>query len=491
MALNVNSTKTSNNISQIFSTMHSKSINTVNIVNTTSFSNIMNFTTNLQNNNIPTKSNSINKNNSVSKGNSVSKNDYQKDTAVSNNKLNSKNNKVNDTSQTKNKDVQKISDNDNDVIDNDVIDKVKDVVEKIKETLKEKLDVSDEDVEKVLEVLGLTVIDLLNQNNLKDVFLNLQGKDTMDLLVDENLVNDLNDLLGNMEDLKFNSKISDDMINQVANQIDKTKVEQTNISKEDTLITKEEFIVDENVNMSENLNNNVVDEKSNNEHKDNHIQTDMENNTEETTNIKVEVFKEESSFNQNQGQNQEQNEQLDFTNQILNQISQAIDNTTNNVDDKSTDIRANIVEQIVDKIKVNIKTDVSSMEFNLNPEHLGKVHLQVASKDGVITAHFTAETQIAKEAIEGQIQQLKDALNEQGLKIEAVEVSVGQYDLNGNFSQDTNSNEQSMKKGSKKKLNLNLSDLNNIGEEEIELTEEEEITIDMMKRNGSNINFQA
>jgi flagellar hook-length control protein FliK len=70
-----------------------------------------------------------------------------------------------------------------------------------------------------------------------------------------------------------------------------------------------------------------------------------------------------------------------------------------------------IVNQIVDKIKVVIKPEATSMEIQLNPENLGKVNLSVISKNGQLTAHFTTESQAAKEALESQMQTLKETLS--------------------------------------------------------------------------------
>ena len=64
------------------------------------------------------------------------------------------------------------------------------------------------------------------------------------------------------------------------------------------------------------------------------------------------------------------------------------------------------------------------MELQLQPENLGKLNLVIASRDGIITAQFMAENDVVKSAIENQIVMLKDNFEQQGLKVEAVEVMV-------------------------------------------------------------------
>lgn len=86
-----------------------------------------------------------------------------------------------------------------------------------------------------------------------------------------------------------------------------------------------------------------------------------------------------------------------------------------------------IADQILERIRVVMKPEQTSMEMDLNPEHLGKVNLTVVSKDGTMTAHFKVQNEVAREAIESQLQTLKDTLNSQGIKVEAVEVTVSGY----------------------------------------------------------------
>lgn len=84
----------------------------------------------------------------------------------------------------------------------------------------------------------------------------------------------------------------------------------------------------------------------------------------------------------------------------------------------------NIVRQVTEQIKFNIKTDVTSMQMQLYPEHLGKVAIQVVSKNGVLTAQIAAENEAARAALESQLNTLRECFDNQGLKVESVEVMV-------------------------------------------------------------------
>ena len=111
-----------------------------------------------------------------------------------------------------------------------------------------------------------------------------------------------------------------------------------------------------------------------------------------------------------------------------------------------------IANQIIERIKVSIKPDQTSMQLQLNPENLGKVNLTVQSKNGVMTAQFVVQSELSKEAIESQLPMLRETLNQQGLKVEAIEVSVSTYAFdqatqNGSGNQaDTSESNQTQKK---------------------------------------------
>ena len=67
-----------------------------------------------------------------------------------------------------------------------------------------------------------------------------------------------------------------------------------------------------------------------------------------------------------------------------------------------------IVYQLTEAVKVEISPENTRLEMSLNPESLGKVNLNITSKDGVMTAQITTQNEISKEALESQLQILKE-----------------------------------------------------------------------------------
>lgn len=126
------------------------------------------------------------------------------------------------------------------------------------------------------------------------------------------------------------------------------------------------------------------------------------------------------------------------------------------------------------------------MEMQLYPEHLGKVGIQVVAKDGAVTAQISAETEAVKKILEAQLSSLKENLNNQGLKIENVEVVIASH--NSMYSDTENGSGQSgEKKGRKaKKPDASLLDeINGVS------ADEEQGEQEIMKTLGNTVSYQA
>jgi flagellar hook-length control protein FliK len=98
--------------------------------------------------------------------------------------------------------------------------------------------------------------------------------------------------------------------------------------------------------------------------------------------------------------------------------------------------------QIVDQAKVMVNQGQSEMELSLKPDHLGKLKLKIAIENQVVTAHFTVESEQVKQVIETNLVQLRKLLQDTGAQVENLTVSVGQHNMNANYSQQSNSGGQ-------------------------------------------------
>lgn len=129
----------------------------------------------------------------------------------------------------------------------------------------------------------------------------------------------------------------------------------------------------------------------------------------------------------------------------------------------------NITKQVVNQVKLTMKNDVTSLQMQLYPEHLGKVSIQVVSKNGVLTAQIAAENEVAKAALESQLATLKESFDSQGIKVQSVEVMVSTNAFEQNQQSNTENSDQEHRHGRQAKKNI-LTGLT--GEDDSELPED-------------------
>ena len=159
-----------------------------------------------------------------------------------------------------------------------------------------------------------------------------------------------------------------------------------------------------------------------------------------------------------------------------------------------------IMKQLADYVKVRQGSELTEMEMQLHPASLGNVHIQLATKGGVVTAQITTQNEAVKNAIESQVVQLKDNLEEQGVKVEAVEVSVASHEMEKNLDQSgqqQQNEQQNNATGSIQRIrraNINLN-LYNSEEEALEeasgLDDAARIAMEMMTANGNTMDLLA
>ncbi len=151
-----------------------------------------------------------------------------------------------------------------------------------------------------------------------------------------------------------------------------------------------------------------------------------------------------------------------------------------------------LIDQIARNVRVTISAAETSMEMQLNPENLGKLYLNISEREGIIRAQITAQNTAVKEALEVQIVELRQSLNQQGIKVDAIEVTVGTHEFEQNLEENAREEEQAREqmqksqKGTRRNLNLNeLDGLSGL------MSEEERLAAQIMKDNGNQVDLTA
>ena len=147
-----------------------------------------------------------------------------------------------------------------------------------------------------------------------------------------------------------------------------------------------------------------------------------------------------------------------------------------------------IMDQIMDYMKIQMKPEMTNLEMQLHPESLGTLHIQISSKEGVMTAQFTTQNVEVKAVLESQMMELKTNLEQQGIKVEAVEVTIAEYNLNQQFSNDTSGQNRQMEEQKKGRRVIRIEDLDTQMEE---LSPEDKLTAEMMQSEGTTVNYTA
>ena len=138
-------------------------------------------------------------------------------------------------------------------------------------------------------------------------------------------------------------------------------------------------------------------------------------------------------------------------------------------------------------MKLQVKPDVSDVEMQLHPQSLGTLQIHVASKGGVLTANFVTQNETVKAALESQMVQLQESFEEQGIKVNAIEVTVQTHEFERNQEQGRGDgrNQEPTRKSRVRRINLN--DLT-ISEE---MEQEDALAADMMAAGGNTVDYTA
>ncbi|RGG36922.1 flagellar hook-length control protein FliK [Roseburia sp. AF22-2LB] len=381
----------------------------------------------------------------------------------------------------------------------------------VKEILKDELGVSDEQVEDAMSILGLQWMDLLNPASLSQLVTQLTGtEDACSLLMSEEftnimqntdaLVQSLSETLGISKDewvalqnqlaeltADFNETVdmADGGVQEIAPQTDATitsqdttvmaaTVQMTHTTEETQNVQPEEETEDAapviQVNASEDAQteNNVSENASG----------EMGEPAAQSQKTK------ESSVNEH-AQNMEFQVRAEQQTVAPEEVNKVASRTTIDVQD--------IMNQITEFAKVNLSSENSSIEMQLNPENLGKVYLHIAAtKEGNITAELAVSSETVKTALEAQIADLRTSLNQQGIKVDAVEVTIASHEFERNLEQNAAGEEQqgsqreeSGRTAGRRLFRGELDELSGL------MNEEEALAAQIMKDHGNTMDVTA
>lgn len=327
------------------------------------------------------------------------------------------------------------------------------------------LNVSVEQVEEAMDSLGLEKLEILDTNIIPKLTAEINGAiDIMEIMVNEELSADVKELMAT----------SEDVLNQLAKDLDIPVEELKNKLGEQVTIIKEEK-TDASLIMEESDGGKLLEEIK----VETNVQSLNEKDRESKSGERENSSKNETPFS--------------FTQTVADTLKNAVDKVSSEM--PMSYVResemSNILNQVRDSLKTTMNEEVTEMEMQLHPASLGNVKVQVAVREGVITANFTTQDEQVRQALESQVVALKEQMNEQGIKVEAIEVTVSSHAFERNLNEEgeSRSSDDGREGKTRKPRSINLDTLE--AGDLMEIEEADRVTADMMAREGNSVDYLA
>lgn len=388
----------------------------------------------------------------------------------------------------------------------------------IEQVMEEEFSVSKEELQSVLEELGMNLMDLLNPAKLAQVVSELTGvEDVSSLLMNEDFVQAMQALGGITTDLAGELGISEKELQQLLAELSAgqeaasdaagIQTEQP-VDQPELLGTAEEQegqmnrMADDGADTTaqESLQTGqtqdpAADQTVNEAPEEQPVQTPQETAGSETqtdSGATEEQTQNENVFEKRSTQTTEHTpvEAGMAQNPVMGQTAVTAEVPVTPVYTTQVNV-SEVLQQIAEFVRVNVSQDTTSLEMQLNPENLGKLYLHISSnREGSITAQFTAQNEAVKEALETQLVELKQTLNQQGVKVDAIEVSVATHEFERNLEQSAEREKQQGQQEEQRQGRRSLK-LDNLDELSGLMTEEEQLAAQIMRENGNSMDVIA
>ena len=360
--------------------------------------------------------------------------------------------------------------------------------EVVKEVAKE-LGVTEEQVEQAMEELGLSAYSLFDPANMTQLVLALSGEDAAALLTDENLLASLQNLIdmaaGIIDGLAGEMDLSPEEMSALLEELQKRLdgALETEVAEEQPSITVEVQDGDDTIMLAADENGNTI----------------------KTVDVVSQKPEDNTAGNQAGEQEKKGGEGSEHENALhagnslndamLQNNGQAAEVSFEQTVPHFSEQTQDIMNQILDYMKLQLRPGMDQLEMQLHPASLGTVHIQIVSRGGEVTAQFHVQNEAVKAALESQIATLQENLREQGVKVEAVSVTVESHGFESNLWQGQERGDDSASAGngngrkSPRRINLNELDINGMTEEEA--SEEDLLAAKMMEANGNTVDYTA
>lgn len=391
-----------------------------------------------------------------------------------------------------------------------------DISSQIVEKVTDDLDISEDELNNAMQLLGLTAMDLLNPANLAALYCEVTGNasDPQALVLNA----DFTALFNDVSQVASENDAQLDLLSQLTASDDGEILDADIVSSADTTDTNEstgsvntpektvDSSYDDTAASGQNINDTAdeavkvydgstqdssyqnSDEGTSSGETGNGITSDE--NTEKTQS-KSQV---DSSFDDSGERVLHHEDGAHSDNSVLHaSVSEQLNTDTSfEMSQSQSRLRVDttdIIRQIVDSMSISNTTEESAIELQLTPESLGRMYINVSQKNSEISARIAVSNEAVKEALQTQMVNLKEALNNSGIRVNEVKITVASHEFERNLEQGAAND--SRQQESTNSYNGSNSSGSGTDSDMMQDRAEERLVTQIMRDNGNSVDFTA
>lgn len=387
-----------------------------------------------------------------------------------------------------------------------------DISSQIVEKVTDDLDISEDELNNAMQLLGLTAMDLLNPANLSALYCEVTGNasDPQALVLNA----DFTALFNDVSQVASENDAQLDLLSQLTASDDGEILDADIVSSADTtdatestssVNTPEKTVdssYDDTAASGQNIND-TADEAV--KVYDGSTQDSSYQNSDEgtssgetgngiTSDENAEKTQVDSSFDDSGERVLHHDDGAHSDNSVLHaSVSEQL-NTDTSFEMSQSQSRSrvdttDIIRQIVDIMSISNTTEESAINLQLTPESLGRMYINVSQKNSEISARIAVSNEAVKEALQTQMVNLKEALNNSGIRVNEVEITVASHEFERNLEQGA-ANDSRQQESTNSYNGSNSSD-SGIDSDMMQDRAEERLVTQIMRDNGNSVDFTA
>ena len=376
-----------------------------------------------------------------------------------------------------------------------------DISSQIVEKVTDDLDISEDELNNAMQLLGLTAMDLLNPANLSALYCEVTGNasDPQALVLNA----DFTALFNDVSQVASENDAQLDLLSQLTASGDGEILDADIVSSADTTEKTVDSSYDDTAASGQNINDTADEavkvydggtQDSSYQNSDEGTSSGETGNgitSDEKTQSKSLA---DSSFDDSGERVLHHDDGTHSDNSMLHaSVSEQLNTDTSfEMSQSQSRLRVdttNIIRQIVDSMSISNTTEESAINLQLTPESLGRMYINVSQKNSEISARIAVSNEAVKEALQTQMVNLKEALNNSGIRVNEVEITVASHEFERNLEQGA-ANDSRQQESTNSYNGSNSSD-SGIDSDMMQDRVEERLVTQIMRDNGNSVDFTA